>query len=358
MWGIAERRGAASLGLSSVQTTLLEVIYNEFRADTAWPTMYRVDRAFVKLKRRGTASATVIMRDLPEGLLMRSQIRSDPALQDEIKLTISGIAHCAAAKNDVESFIRTVRWCAKQEIRRDPKVGETSVQVTRTQVKRAIPLALRSDPASMDRLFLLLALHYWGNVGSGRPSDGTDWTLSLGPQVRRFKNVQTVEDFIDARVSWYEEEERRQRPHPVAIESPAEGAPSVRAYINPVVLAELRQSIGASWDTSKLVALAEELDACFQAGHVYASHAVLRALLDHVSPLFGQRGFAAVVSSHPWGQTDSRYLKKLGTFRDQGDDALHRQISKRPDLLMLDDLPPGAAVNALLRGCVAQLQKP
>lgn len=69
-------------------------------------------------------------------------------------------------------------------------------------------------------------------------------------------------------------------------------------YINPRVLDQLRESRGAPWDTTKLVALAEELDACVQAGHVYASHAVLRALDDHVPPLFGQESFAAVVSSH------------------------------------------------------------
>lgn len=91
---------------------------------------------------------------------------------------------------------------------------------------------------------------------------------------------------------------------------------------------------------------------------MYASHAVLRALIDHVPPLFGQKSFAAVVSSHAWTRTDTNYLRKLMTFRDQGDDALHRQISKMPDLLMLEDLPQAAAVNALLRGCVIQLQKP
>ncbi|SCL38826.1 hypothetical protein GA0070624_6352 [Micromonospora rhizosphaerae] len=357
MWGIAERRGATALVLSATQTALLQTIYNEFRASNAWPTMYRVDRAFIKLKRRGGANTAAVMRDLPEGLLMRSQIRPAPIPDDEIKLTISGVAHCLGAQDDVESFVRAVRWCARQEMTREPEAGETSILVSGRQVKRAIPLALRSDPGAMDRLPILLTLHHWGCVQSGRTPDGTDWTLRLGPEVRRFSKVRSIEDFIDARVSWYEEEEQRQRPYPAVIDVPAEEVLPARAYINPRVLDQLREASGASWDTTKLVALAEELDACVQAGHVYASHAVLRALLDHVPPLFGQKSFAAVVSSHAWAKTDAKYLGRLSTFRDQADDALHRQISKMADLLMLDNLPQAAAVNALLRGCAVQLQK-
>ncbi|MGS2615112.1 hypothetical protein ACVCAH_11385 [Micromonospora sp. LZ34] len=177
-----------------------------------------------------------------------------------------------------------------------------------------------------------------------------------------------MEDFIDARVSWYEEDEPPQlRSHVVtasfqgtAVAGPVQPdeVPPGGAYINPRALEQLREPAGTGWDTTKLVALAEELDACVRAGHVYAAHAVLRALLDHVPPLFGQKRFAAVVSSHPWGKTDTNYLRRLSTFRDQADDALHRQISKRPDLLMLDNLPPAAAVNALLGGCAVQLQQP
>ncbi|MFG1955030.1 hypothetical protein [Micromonospora sp. NPDC048830] len=368
MWNIAERRGATTVALTTVQVALLQVIYDEFHAGTAWPTMYQVDRAFIRLKRRGAASAAAVMRDLPDGLLMRSGIRTDPAARDEVKLTISGVVRCAGGgAEDAEAFVRAVRWCARQEPTREPKVGETSVQVYWRQVRRAIPVELRPDPGSMDRLHLLLTAHHWGWAQAGRAPDGSEWTLHLGSEVRRFSKVQSVEDFVDARVSWWEEGNQPVpvtntffAPSEVAITGAAqpEEALTAGAYINPLALEQLRECAGTGWDTTKLVALAEELDACWRAGHVYAAHTVLRALLDHVPPLFGQKGFAAVASSHPWEKTDSNYLRRLSAFRDQADDALHRQISKRPDLLMLDNLPPAAAVNALLGGCAAQLQQP
>jgi hypothetical protein len=48
-------------------------------------------------------------------------------------------------------------------------------------------------------------------------------------------------------------------------------------------------------------------------------------------------------------------MKKLLDFRDQADDALHRQISARPDLLSFDDLPASVYVNRLLQECADRL---
>jgi len=358
MWDIAERRGATTIELSAAQMALVQAVYDEFRKQAVWPTMYAVDRAFIKMKRRGVLGAATVMRDLPEGLLMRSRIRPDPAPQDTITLTLSAVARCSGAESDVEAFLRAVRWCARQEIKREPEPAETSIKVNRQQMLRAIPPAFRTDPGSMDRLFALLSAYNWGSVGSCRPSDGTPWYLNVGPHVRRFRNVRSVEEFVDVLVTWDEEERKRHQPTRQPAVEPVDLTPATRAYLNPKVLDQLRGIEGAAWDTSKLIALADELDTCVRTGCVFAAHAVLRTLLDHVPPLFGQKTFAGVASSHPWGKTDGRYLNRLNSFRTQGDDALHRQISTRPDLLMIDDLPEGAAVNALLQACVTQLQKP
>ena len=359
MFDNAERRGATTVTLSAAQTALLQVVYDEFRTQTAWPTTYAVDRVFLKTvkRRRADLSAAAILRDLPEGLVMGGGPRPVPAPQDRITLSISAVARCAGAEPDVDAFLRAVRWGAAQEMKREPDLGETSVRVDRKQMQRAIPRAFRSDPAAMDRLFALLSVHHWGTTGSGRPSDGAPWHINLGHDVRRFRSVRSVEDFIDARLSWCEEDERHPR-IPVPIEADDEQQPGLRVYLNPKILAQLRVVSGAAWDTTKVVGLAMELDTCTRTGCVFAAHALLRALLDHVPPLFGQKGFAGVASNHSWTQTDRKHMKKLESFRDQGDDALHRQISNRPDILMIDDLPAGAAVNALLQACIAQLQKP
>jgi hypothetical protein len=46
-------------------------------------------------------------------------------------------------------------------------------------------------------------------------------------------------------------------------------------------------------------------------------------------------------------------VQKLLDFRLQADDVLHRQISRWPDLLSLDDMPPRACMNRLLQECAS-----
>jgi hypothetical protein len=219
MWGYAERRSATAVDLSGAQMAVLQAIYDELRASSAWPTMYRVDRVLIKSRKLNGARPATLLGALPEGLLMQSQSRPVPTSQDEIKLTISGVARCAGAEADVEAFWRAVRWCVKQEMTREPLPGETSIEVSWSQVKKAIPAVLRHDPGFKDRLFLLLTLHHWGEVQSARPSDGTDWTMRLGPDVRRFKNVRSIEDFIDTRVTWLDESAQAMPLHQLTVEA-------------------------------------------------------------------------------------------------------------------------------------------
>lgn len=104
-------------------------------------------------------------------------------------------------------------------------------------------------------------------------------------------------------------------------------------------------------DVTKLLRLIDELNDNFARGNAYATHALLRAILDHIPPMLGCASFAAVASNYQWSRTDKGYIRKLLDFRLQADDALHRQISRKPDLLSLDDMPSRTWVNRLLQEC-------
>lgn len=107
------------------------------------------------------------------------------------------------------------------------------------------------------------------------------------------------------------------------------------------------------FDRGKLLKLIDELNYNIANGGVYAAHAVLRALLDHIPPLFGYSNFTAVANNYPWSQTDKAYMRKLLDFKLQADDALHRRISPKFDLLTVDDLPRRIWVNRLLQECAS-----
>jgi hypothetical protein len=104
-------------------------------------------------------------------------------------------------------------------------------------------------------------------------------------------------------------------------------------------------------DVTKLLRLIDELNDNCARGNAYAAHALLRAILDHIPPMLLCASFAAVASNYQWSRTDKGYMGKLLDFRLQADDALHRQISRKPDLLSLDDMPSRTWVNRLLQEC-------
>jgi hypothetical protein len=73
------------------------------------------------------------------------------------------------------------------------------------------------------------------------------------------------------------------------------------------VIAKIRTQEDGSFDWSKLLQLAAEVNASYRRGNAYAVHALLRAILDHVPPL--------------------------------------------RDLLSIEDVPPRAWINRLLQEC-------
>jgi hypothetical protein len=104
-------------------------------------------------------------------------------------------------------------------------------------------------------------------------------------------------------------------------------------------------------DVTKLLALIMELNDSYARGNTYAAHALLRAILDHVPPMLGCANFASVAGNYRWSRTDKGYMSRLLDFRLQADDALHRQISRRLDLLSLEDMPSRTWINRLLQEC-------
>jgi hypothetical protein len=117
-----------------------------------------------------------------------------------------------------------------------------------------------------------------------------------------------------------------------------------REYVGAYVVASIsaRAGTGTAHDYSKLLRLIDELNENYSHGHAYAAHVLLRAILDHIPPIFGFTDFAAVANNYRWSRTDKAYMRKLLDFKLQADDVLHRQISRTPDRLSLDDMPARA----------------
>ncbi|GAA0711734.1 hypothetical protein GCM10010199_09370 [Dactylosporangium roseum] len=308
-----------------------------------------------QLLRAAKVDVAQVAAQIPPDLMATDGPRGVPPRgHDRMRLTVAGIACCEGGREDLDLFFHALRWMAQHEARHYPEPGKTSVKVTRAMLAKALRIPAR-DAVRLRRLSVLLRDERWGSVGSWRSTDDQDWSVNVGRDVRYFRRVRSTDDFIAATTAWLE---------PVTVATPAADLPGAASpqspaehgsYVDERVFDLVRQSDGARWDCTKLLALLRELDDNYRAGNAYAAHALLRAVMDHIPPLFGETTFAPVANNHPWGKTDGRYMKRLVHFRDQADDVMHRQISRTPCVLTMEDMPARAAVNRFLLGCVSKL---
>lgn len=101
------------------------------------------------------------------------------------------------------------------------------------------------------------------------------------------------------------------------------------AYVDPDRIAQLKGCKSVNFDLTKLIALCEELNACNRISLVFAVGMLVRAILDHVPPIFGYRTFPEVARSYSGGKSFKDAMDQLeNTSRKIADSFLHAQIRK------------------------------
>jgi hypothetical protein len=100
-----------------------------------------------------------------------------------------------------------------------------------------------------------------------------------------------------------------------------------RAFVDPKRIEELKQVRKGEFDLSKLVRLCEEINISF-ATECYFSVAMLtRAILDHVSPIFGCDTFAELANNYAGSKLFKESMQTLdNSSRKIADQHLHTKI--------------------------------
>jgi hypothetical protein len=108
------------------------------------------------------------------------------------------------------------------------------------------------------------------------------------------------------------------------IASPSATAPS---YVDLQRLNSLRAISGADFDPSRLVRLCEELNIANQNQCAMTVAILVRAITDHVPPVFGQRSFAEIVNNYSGAKSFKKSMQHLElSLRNIADAHLHLQI--------------------------------
>ena len=128
-------------------------------------------------------------------------------------------------------------------------------------------------------------------------------------------------------------------------------------FVEPSVIEDLRQSNSGKHDLTKVVRFCEELNSSFSSGNYLASIFLIRALLNHVPPVFGEHEFKQVVSH------STRSVKELlnpleEIARDVGDLHAHALIRNKESIPTKSQVEPFKAnLEVLLFEIITRVHK-
>ncbi|MFC1402420.1 MULTISPECIES: hypothetical protein [Streptacidiphilus] len=361
--------------LSQDQQLLIETMAGAFLKDNQWPVWDAVQR----MLRRHRLDATQVLNSLPRvgsqslagvsyGLVWSD--RPYPADNTRPALTIAAGLHVPDFASAVaRPFLLVLGTVA--ELERNAPISTqtvTEVRVTSADIKRAHPSV--SDifmgwlPDLMDH-----EPPTWAS--SPRTEADGGWSRDIRPQISDYEDVRDLPAYVERVVQLMPTPAQPQvyevgtAMPPGIIFRPAQTFPLAPAaeplprpeYVDESLIKELEDEAGeTSWHLDKLIGLIRELNSNFADEHPYACHTLLRAILDHVPPIFGAGTFEQLASNHKWPTpVDKSYMGNLSRFKTQGHDVLHRQISKKANLVRMHDVPPPLWLSTLLRHCIDTL---
>jgi hypothetical protein len=128
------------------------------------------------------------------------------------------------------------------------------------------------------------------------------------------------------------------RPHAPSVQAPA--MLFTPAYVDLSRIRELETTSKSQWDVTRLVQLCRELNLAHQNGCHMTVAMLVRAIVDHVPPIFGCTSFAAVAANYAGTKSFKASMKHLeGSLRNIADAQLHTHIR------MKESVPTAAQVD-------------
>lgn len=101
-------------------------------------------------------------------------------------------------------------------------------------------------------------------------------------------------------------------------------------FVNEGRIEELEKICNPKFDFTKLIKILREINMCYQTESYFAVIVLIRAAIDHVSPIFGQENFKEVVNNHSGTKSFKENMERLeNSSRKIADQYLHTLIRKK-----------------------------
>lgn len=179
------------------QQRLLDAIWQGFRGEDSWPSYSGIDQV---MDREGLQARSLI-ESMPRGLMYPDigalSHRWFPRPQDQLRLQVAGLRYCHDTEDDLKLLARLLRYFADREKSRALASLSNPEPFRIRSSEAAADLALSAEQVA--RAYHLLDSFEWRVRGSGGGNpDDWSWEIDV-EEVRRYRDVETTADYLQAR---------------------------------------------------------------------------------------------------------------------------------------------------------------
>jgi TIR domain. len=181
--------------LDDKSRTVVQVVYDLFRERSTWPTFAVLD---VTLDRFHEIDAQEALKAIPQRYVRSSRLAMVLNDQDEVQLTLTGVAAADGSHDDVEMVARFVQWLARRERLHDGEGSGQRLAVTSDEAaaELGLDLTVEEGRASARRLWFLVELLPPIRSGAQSGEDQSRWQMTIGREVRQFRDLGGPDDLI------------------------------------------------------------------------------------------------------------------------------------------------------------------
>jgi hypothetical protein len=186
--------------ISDEQRAVLEAIYHAFLESEDWPTYAYLDSSLES----DDIELNDTLSEMPEGLYSpnpKAQGTVWFADDEQLGLRAAGLAHCRGSEDHLMMFLAVLRWLAEERQKVAPTSPQDVPRVERRSADLITPLRSLTggDPLVRDLKLMLELMRAEPDLPSwsGDVDDVTLRTFVIDREIRRFRDVETIEQFVE-----------------------------------------------------------------------------------------------------------------------------------------------------------------
>ena len=188
----------------------------------------------------------------------------------------------------------------------------------------------------------------------GRDSDGMYTSITPAERILRYK---TFEKVIEVQQREFAQSLNQAEEKTALRKNTTLRKTAALDFVDDSRIAELKSLITEQFDLGRVVRLCEELNSSLGSGNFFAIAFLVRAILDHIPPVFGCGNFAEVANNYATKSMRRSFTSLDSSVRNISDALLHQQIRKRESLPNLVTVNSSKELDVLLGEVVRVLRE-